>query len=33
MQAKELKDAGVPMLHFYTMMASKSVQQVAKNIF
>ena len=33
MQAKELKDAGVPMLHFYTMMASKSVQQVAKAVF
>jgi methylenetetrahydrofolate reductase (NADPH) len=33
MQAKELKDAGVPMLHFYTMMASKSVQQVAKEVF
>ncbi len=33
MQAKELVAANVPVLHFYTMMASRSVQQVAKAVY
>ncbi len=33
MQAKELIAANVPVLHFYTMMASRSVQQVAKAVY
>ncbi|MCQ2203395.1 MAG: methylenetetrahydrofolate reductase [NAD(P)H] [Bacteroidales bacterium] len=32
-QCKELMAAGVPDLHFYTLMASDSVKAVAKNIF
>ena len=33
MQAKELKAAGVPVLHFYTMGKSDNVEQIAKEIF
>ncbi len=33
MQAKELIAAGIPNLHFYSMMATKSVKRVAKAIF
>jgi len=33
MQAKELIAANVPVLHFYTMMASKSVQEVARAVY
>lgn len=32
-QSKELKEAGVPNLHYYTMMARNSVERVAKEIF
>lgn len=32
-QAKELKAAGVPNLHFYTMMARDSVARIAKEVF
>ena len=32
-QCKELIEHGVPSLHFYTMMASDSVQQIAKAIY
>lgn len=32
-QAKELKAAGVPCLHFYTMSNSSSTQAIAKQIF
>lgn len=32
-QARELKDAGVPSIHFYSMNATASVAQVAKNIY
>ncbi len=33
MQAKELISKNVPVLHFYSMMASKSVQNVAKAVY
>ena len=33
MQAKELKAAGVPVLHFYTMGKSDNVEQIAKEVF
>jgi len=33
LQAKELKDRGVPSIHFYSMMATKSVKKVAENIY
>ena len=33
MQCKELIEKGVPSLHFYTLMASESVRQVAKAIY
>ncbi len=33
MQAKELISKNVPVLHFYSMMASKSVQKVAKAVY
>jgi methylenetetrahydrofolate reductase (NADPH) len=32
-QCKELIQAGVPSLHFYTLMATDSVRQIAKNIY
>ncbi len=32
-QAKELMDAGVPVLHFYSMGKSDSVQRIAKELF
>jgi methylenetetrahydrofolate reductase (NADPH) len=32
-QAKELKDAGVPCIHFYTMSKSDSVKAIAKEVF
>jgi methylenetetrahydrofolate reductase (NADPH) len=32
-QCKELMQAGVPSLHFYTLMATDSVRQIAKNIY
>lgn len=32
-QAKELKDFGVPVIHFYTMGRSQAVRKVAKEIF
>lgn len=32
-QAKELKDAGVPCIHFYTMSNSSSTYSIAKEIF
>jgi len=33
MQAKELKEKGVPSLHFYTFMATESVRRVAEKIY
>ena len=33
MQSKELISAGVPNLHYYTLMATKSVAEVAKAVF
>ena len=33
MQAKELKEAGVPVLHFYTMSRNESVMKIASAIF
>ncbi|MDR0427371.1 MAG: methylenetetrahydrofolate reductase [NAD(P)H] [Dysgonamonadaceae bacterium] len=33
MQCKELIDRGVPSLHFYTLMATDSVRQIAKAIY
>jgi len=32
-QAKELKEAGVPCIHFYTMSKSESVKAIAKSVF
>ena len=32
-QAKELKEHGVPSIHFYSMMAAKSVKEVAQNVY
>lgn len=32
-QSKELKEAGVPCIHYYTMSNSKSVRTIAKEIF
>ncbi|MCH2232706.1 MAG: methylenetetrahydrofolate reductase [NAD(P)H] [Crocinitomicaceae bacterium] len=32
-QAKELKEAGVPCIHFYTMSNSESVKTIAKEVF
>ena len=32
-QARELKHAGVPSIHFYAMHATSSVAAVAKNIY
>jgi methylenetetrahydrofolate reductase (NADPH) len=33
LQSKELIEAGVPVLHFYTMGKGQSVKEVASNIF
>jgi methylenetetrahydrofolate reductase (NADPH) len=33
LQAKELKEKGVPSIHFYSMMATQSVRKVAENIY
>ena len=33
MQAKELKAAGVPSIHFYSMNAVSSIEQIAKNVY
>ena len=33
MQAKELKAAGVPSIHFYSMNAVPSIEQIAKNVY
>ena len=33
MQARELKAAGVPSIHFYSMNAVASIEQIAKNIY
>lgn len=33
LQAKDLKASGVPSIHFYSMMATQSVKQVAKAVF
>jgi methylenetetrahydrofolate reductase (NADPH) len=32
-QTKELKDAGVPCIHFYTMSNSSSTYSIAKELF
>lgn len=32
-QSKELKEAGVPCIHYYTMSNSESVKTIAKDIF
>lgn len=32
-QAKELKAANVPSIHFYSMSASTSVEQIAKRVY
>lgn len=32
-QAKELKDAGVPSIHFYAMHATQSVAEIAKKVY
>lgn len=32
-QCKELKEFGVPSLHFYTLMATESVRRIAKEVF
>jgi hypothetical protein len=32
-QSKELKEAGVPCIHYYTMSNSSSVKAIAKEIF
>ncbi|MCD7973418.1 MAG: methylenetetrahydrofolate reductase [NAD(P)H] [Candidatus Azobacteroides sp.] len=33
MQAKELKEKGVPSIHFYSLMATENVKRVAENIY
>ncbi len=33
LQAKELKDKGVPSIHFYSMMATESVRRIARNVY
>ena len=33
MQARELRAAGVPSIHFYSMNAVASVEQIAKNVY
>ena len=32
-QARELKDAGVPSIHFYSMNAAASVEAIARNVY
>lgn len=32
-QSKELKDAGIPVLHYYSMGKSESVYNIAKQLF
>ena len=32
-QSKELKEAGVPTLHYYTMSRSESTKKIAKEVF
>ena len=32
-QAKELKDSGVPSIHFYSLMAVDSVRKVAEAVY
>lgn len=32
-QSKELKDAGVPCLHYYTMGDSKTIRKIAEAVF
>ncbi len=32
-QSKELRDYGVPCIHYYTMGKSKAVKQIAKEVF
>ena len=33
LQAKELKEKGVPSIHFYSMMATESVKRVARQVY
>lgn len=33
MQARQLKDAGVPSIHFYAMHAANSVARIARNVY
>lgn len=33
MQARELKAAGVPVIHFYTMSRTENIARIAKNVF
>ena len=33
MQARELKAAGLPVIHFYTMSRTDNVAQIVKNVF
>ena len=33
MQARELRAAGVPSIHFYSMNAVASIEQIAKNVY
>ncbi len=33
MQAKELKNAGVPSIHFYSMAAAQSIKRIAKEVY
>ena len=32
-QARELKDRGVPSIHFYSLMATESVRRVARAVY
>lgn len=33
LQAKELKEKGVPSIHFYSMMATESIKRVARQVY
>ena len=33
MQSRELRAAGVPSIHFYSLNAVASVEQIAKNVY
>ncbi|MDE5638013.1 MAG: methylenetetrahydrofolate reductase, partial [Alistipes sp.] len=33
MQARELKAAGVPVIHFYTMSRTENIARIAKSVF